>query len=482
MNRTAIHALVAMIALQAIASAGPVSAQTSAPAEISAALDRVAEQAGVTGYTLAAVENGSVAWTHASGVRSAVTNPPVTDETVFEAAALGKPVLGYIALHLADDGLLDLDRPLSEYAKYEDLEHDDRYLQVTARMVLMHGTGLPTWRAPGTRLEFEFDPGVAFSYSGEAFLFLQHVLERITLKPLDSMAREYVFGPLGMTSTSFVWDQAFEAHVAVGHDDLGAARDKFVPEMPNAAYSLHTTARDYARFLIAAGTGEGLSGNLASEIAMAQMDAGDGVYWGLGWGLQPTPGGMSIWQWGDTAGYKAFAYLAPDAETGFVYLSNSNNGMLLLHDIFEQVVGGATTAVDWLQYERVDDPSFALGREMIAAYSAGGLDSMMTRYEGARGDLPAEAYEEVSLNTLGYKFYRLGMFVEAIALFELNTRQYPRAYNAWDSLGEARLASGDLQGALEAYRRSVELNPQHRSGRLMVQRIEQQLASSSDGS
>jgi len=145
------------------------------------------------------------------------------------------------------------------------------------------------------------------------------------------------------------------------------------------------------------------------------------------------------------------------------------------------LVGGEAGAVDWLQYEDVDEPTFALGSEMIDAYRAGGIDSMMTRYDEARAELSAAAYEELSLNTLGYKFYRLGMFDEAIAVFELNTRQFPNAYNAWDSLGEAHLASGNLDAALESYRRSVELNPDHRRGRMMVQRIEQQLAATSDG-
>ena len=74
---------------------------------------------------------------------------------------------------------------------------------------------------------------------------------------------------------------------------------------------------------------------------VAQVDALDGIFWGLGWGLQPTINGSALWEWGDNAGYKSFAWLAPDASKGFVMLSNSANGMLVLHELFEAFVGGS---------------------------------------------------------------------------------------------------------------------------------------------
>ena len=55
---------------------------------------------------------------------------------------------------LAEEGVIDLDEPLSEYLDeplpeypaYADLMGDDRHRQITARMALSHSIGFPNWR------------------------------------------------------------------------------------------------------------------------------------------------------------------------------------------------------------------------------------------------------------------------------------------------------------------------------------------------
>lgn len=71
-------------------------------------------------------------------------------------------------------------------------------------------------------------------------------------------------------------------------------------------------------------------------------------------------------------------------------------------------------------------------------------------------------FVERGLNSLGYEFL---LFREepdiatAIAIFELNVELYPDAFNTWDSLGEAYMASAETQLAIESYQRSLEINP-----------------------
>ena len=114
---------------------------------------------------------------------------------------------------LAEEGVIDLDKPLQaylpkplpDYPAYADLAGDDRYQQITARMVLSHSTGFPNWRQfePDGRLKFLFAPGARYSYSGEGFALLQMVVEEITGRDLESLARQKIFEPLGMTRTSY---------------------------------------------------------------------------------------------------------------------------------------------------------------------------------------------------------------------------------------------------------------------------------------
>jgi cytochrome c-type biogenesis protein CcmH/NrfG len=48
---------------------------------------------------------------------------------------------------------------------------------------------------------------------------------------------------------------------------------------------------------------------------------------------------------------------------------------------------------------------------------------------------------------------------DAIPVFRLNVEHYPKYANAYDSLGEAYMASGQNELAVASYRNSVELEP-----------------------
>src|SRR4030095_1153264 len=131
------------------------------------------------------IRDGKIIWNHAFGVKNASTREPVDDNTVFEAASLSKPVMAYAALKLVDAGKLDLDKPLAQYLEKPYLEGDDRLNLITARRVLTHTTGFPNWRQQGQPLKIVFPPGERFSYSGEGFVYLQKVIERLTGQAFD---------------------------------------------------------------------------------------------------------------------------------------------------------------------------------------------------------------------------------------------------------------------------------------------------------
>lgn len=435
-------------------------------------LPALAAEAEITGMAVAVIENGAVSRVLIAGERSTETHPPITENTVFEAESLSKPVVAWIALRLVAEGKLDLDKPLAELAPWPTAAHDVRYQRITARMVLSHTSGFPNFRSPGQPLPIVFEPGSYFTYSGEGFLFLQHVLETVTRSTLENLAHTYVFEPFDMTSSSFLWQSDYGSRIAVGHDDLGVALDKFTPQTANGAIGLHTTARDYARFLIGVQQSEALGRRLKRDMAQAQVDALDGIFWGLGWGLQPAMDGSALWQWGDNAGYKSFAYITADAKKGFVMLSNSANGMLVLHTLFESIVSGPQTAVRWLNYQQYDDPVYQLGRQLQLQLVSGGMDAVRKGHAAAKSTMPAEAFQETTLNALGYRLLRQGMIDEAIGIFGFNTELYPRSGNVHDSLGEALLAADRLDEALKHYETSVRLDPGNDNGVTMIAHIE----------
>jgi CubicO group peptidase (beta-lactamase class C family) len=112
----------------------------------------------VPGLSVALIRHGEVVWHRGFGVTNVQTGASVTDDTVFEAASLSKPVFAYAVLKLVDRGVIDLDRPLKQYLPglYGSAD-DPRLGLITARDVLRHTTGLQNW--PNGALKTFFTPG-----------------------------------------------------------------------------------------------------------------------------------------------------------------------------------------------------------------------------------------------------------------------------------------------------------------------------------
>ncbi|NJN42963.1 MAG: DUF3471 domain-containing protein [Flammeovirgaceae bacterium] len=52
----------------------------------------------------------------------------------------------------------------------------------------------------------------------------------------------------------------------------------------------------------------------------------------------------------------------------------------------------------------------------------------------------------------------------ALAIFKLNTSEYPSSSNVYDSYGEALAKNGQKELAIENYKKSVEMNPGNQGG------------------
>lgn len=320
------------------------------------------DSARVPGLSIALIRDNKLRYSQGYGPTKADSTQRVTPETVFDAASLSKPVFAYAVLQLVDEGRLDLDKPLYEYGPYPDIDSDERYKKITARMVLSHRTGFPNWRKnrQSGQLSLLFTPGERFSYSGEGFVYLQKVVEKITGRPLNELMTERVFKPLRMTRSSYVWTPTFDANFALPHDKSGKPEAKEKPERANVAYSLQTTADDYARFVLAILTAKGLRPGTVDQMLTRQARLPKKLFgedtlspnlaWGLGFGLENTPTGDYFWHWGDNGSYKC--YVTADRKRGnaVVYFTNSVNGLSVNQEIIRRFLGGEHPAPAFLGY------------------------------------------------------------------------------------------------------------------------------------
>lgn len=78
---------------------------------------------------------------------------------------------------------------------------------------------------------------------------LQQVIDRVTAERFDENMKLNVLDPLGMVSSSFVWENRFESVIAQGHNMHGILQSDRQIRIADAN-SLLTTASDYANFVL----------------------------------------------------------------------------------------------------------------------------------------------------------------------------------------------------------------------------------------
>jgi CubicO group peptidase (beta-lactamase class C family) len=442
---------------------------------------RVMTAGDVPGLAIAIIRRGQPHWVQVYGVANAKTHEPTLPSTVFEAASLSKPVFTYAVLKLVDADLINLDTPLNQFVRAYDFVPSTpaaRIEQITARRVLTHTTGLENWRRDSLRIFFE--PGARFSYSGEGFVYLQRAVENITGENFDSLMNRLVFKPLGMSSSSFSWRADYASRKAYGHSQLGEVTGRRERRPALAAATLHTTAADYAQFLSAVLNGEGLSpasralmttpqvwvDPACSQCARATTNGrSDNIAWTFGWGFQKNNAGTQIWHWGDNGEMKAFVIGDLASGRGTVVFTNGANGLGIMPEIVRTVMGNDHPSLAWIRYPGYAEPSRMLLKE-IALRGLPAFEDYVQRRD--RGGL---RLNEQQINSIGYGVLRRKQFAEAIAIFQLNVRDYPNSANTYDSLAEAYMEAGRKEEAIRNYQRSLELDPNNPNAVAMLKRL-----------
>ncbi len=487
--------LVLLMAVTSLAQDTPVTptaslrdkdAQKQIINRLDATIPRLLEEGLVPGLSIALIQKGELVWHKGYGVKNAQTKEPVVANTTFEAASLSKPVFAYAVLKLVDEGKLDLDTPLTKYLPGNyDVGDDTRINQITARHVLSHRPGFPNWRRPNNPLTIHFTPGERFSYSGEGFVYLAKVVEKITGEEFNAFMKRSVFVPLGMTDSSYVWQDGYETQQAFSHSSLGQPTGVNKSTRPNAAASLRTTAQDFGKFLSAISKGTGLKlatwrQMLTPQIKVSESGTNntsgppaklsDSLSWGLGWGLQTTADGVAFWHWGDNGNTKAYVVVYDKQQFGLVVFTDSANGLTIIPEILSEAIGGQQPALSWLKYGSYKSPAKTLLKTILAQ----GAASALTEYrESRKARAGNEVLDEGQMNQLGYDLLSARRIKDAIEIFKQNVEDYPKSSNVYDSLGDAYARDGQTELAVKNYQRALELDPQKDSAKDALKKLQE---------
>lgn len=310
------------------------------PAALDSFLKHQMDSLGMPGLSIAIINDAKIVYHRSLGVSNQETKAKVDDQTVFEAASLTKPIFAFFVMKMVEKGVLSLDTPLYRYLPNPDIDYDDRYKLITARMVLDHTTGLPNWRHHnrGEELDIKFTPGTQYQYSGEGFEYLANAIAHrmgTNLKKLEVLFRQEVATPLGVNQAHFVWNDYLAAHKATGYwteNDKFVPREIWKPVMFSAAAGLQTEAVSYANFLIAVMENKGLKRELLEEMLKEHVQITDSTTLkkynarALGFAVQHVPTGVRYIHGGSNGDFQSYFVLYKDRKKGYVFFTNCDKG------------------------------------------------------------------------------------------------------------------------------------------------------------
>ena len=275
-----------MLAMGILALATPAVAKTADARRVAALAGDAMAETGARGLAVAVIDRGRVSSVQAFGHRNA-NGEPLTVDTVMYGASLTKAVFAYTVMQLVEEGKVDLDRPVAEYlpkplpsygnldayGNWGDLAGDERWRQITPRILLTHSAGFRnfSWDEPDQKLRINFAPGSRYSYSGEGIILLQFTLEQgLGLKLGDEMQRR-VFDRFGMVNTSMMWRPDFARNLADGWKADGKVEPHDERSRVRAAGSMDSSIADFAKFAAGFMRGDGLKKRSRAEMLKAQL-------------------------------------------------------------------------------------------------------------------------------------------------------------------------------------------------------------------
>lgn len=150
---------------------------------------------------------------------------PVTGDTLFEIASIGKSFVSFSLLKEFEDGRLDLHKPASEYLPW--FEVQSKYEPITVHHLLSATAGITIGVDTGPHGLHEawnlrhqvaaWPPGSTFYTSNVGYKVLGFLLENVAGKSLQKIIQSHILDPLGMSSTHAVITQDSWRDMAIGY-------------------------------------------------------------------------------------------------------------------------------------------------------------------------------------------------------------------------------------------------------------------------
>jgi CubicO group peptidase (beta-lactamase class C family) len=451
---------IAPAAALALAIAGAAALQGQSTAGPASAVDQVfaAWTNATPGCAVGVSVSGKATLTKAYGMANLEHDVPNRPDTIFESGSLSKQFTAAAVLLLARDGKLSLDDPVRKYIP----EVPDYGAPLTIRHMLNHTSGLRDWGSvaaiggwPRTTRAYthahvldivsrqhalNFPPGTRYSYSNSGYNLAAILVARVSGMSFAEFSQQRLFGPLGMTRTSWRDDhrRVVKDRATAYADEGGTFRTLMPFENVHGNGGLLTTVGDLLTW------NHNFASHVIGDVAFVreQETAGrfnDGRAHGYALGLTvgTRHGLREVSHSGSTAGYRAHLTRFPDQQVSVAVLCNVSTANATQY----------TNAVAelYLATHVKPAPPIAATHQLSAteAVAATGLFRHTTTGEAVT---VTRVDDGVRVNRIAYVSTSGGRFVS-------------ESGGAWEVQGDGTARLIDAYGSVDAYERVSAAKP-----------------------
>jgi CubicO group peptidase (beta-lactamase class C family) len=210
-------------------------------------IDAVMEEEAIPGLAIAVIRHREIIRLEGRGFADVGSHRKMTADTPLNIASISKPILGITLLQLQDEKLLDLDADINAYLPLRVSNPHFPTVPITLRQLATHTSSIADFADPadyasgvdspiplgdhlrglltpaGKRYDsgghyLKAQPGSVREYSNLGAGVAGAAAEAVGGKSLDALARDGIFAPLGMKSSSWVLQSYSAGELAVRYE------------------------------------------------------------------------------------------------------------------------------------------------------------------------------------------------------------------------------------------------------------------------